>query len=68
MVTLSLLCPQYGERATREIDERFFPSSLRCKCGTRIPIKIKEDEPRNYGLNKPDSASLTQNAPSEVNM
>ncbi len=48
MVTLSVLCPDCGERLRREVDEEVFPSSLSCPCGTRLSLRVEEEPPRSY--------------------
>ena len=46
MVTLSLICPKCGSRVSRDVDERFFPSSIPCSCGARIPLSVERESPR----------------------
>ena len=50
MVTLSLTCPGCGTRITQELDEQLFPSALRCRCGTNIPLTVEEEPARSYAL------------------
>jgi hypothetical protein len=59
MVTLSVLCPNCGERLRREVDEQVFPSSLRCRCGSRFSLRVEEEPPRSY---LPEDLALSEDS------
>ena len=47
MITLSLVCPRCRSRLARDVDERFFPPSVGCRCWARIRLRA-DPEPVRY--------------------